>query len=288
MNCPQCNQVNEKGKFCVACGTPLHATPTAESPTYSETATSSDSPGNTATFTSASTTATSTDQLHIPALPNVANGWDKVRQSDAAKKSIHVSKQYGSYFLKALLHPFQTTQSVNSTHFTNGIITMFFTSFLLPFIFYVGAKQAYGFSISFGSTVIKPLFLIWISLLLASLLALFVIRLGRVASDYLTVTAKLGTMLVPAVAALFLCMICTLLGLGTKLPVLLLLIGISVIFTSISAVILNAGKESTSGLDPLYGAVIANLIYAYTLFKIVSLSMEAILDNLFGGFNMFY
>ena len=287
MNCTQCGQLNEKGKFCVKCGTPLLAT--TEQHTYSETAASNDSFRDT-TVTSSSSARTTLQGhkkfLHCPMSQTAGTKLDRVMLPN---KAFILANNTGGISSKALLHPFQTTQIVNSTHFTNGLITMFFTSLLFPFIFYISAKQTYfGSSISFGSGVIKPLIVILISLLLASLLTFAVIRLGRVACDYVTITAKLGTMLVPAVAALFLCLICIVLELSPNLIMIFLLIGLSVIFSSITAVVLSARKESISGLDPLYGAIIANLVYAYILVKFISFSMEAVLGNIFGGLNMFY
>lgn len=231
--------------------------------------------------TYAATAATSeAASQEVPALPSMAQGWNQVKQSQIMQQGSHISKQFGSFYIKALMYPFLTTKSVGKSHFTNGIITMFLTSLLIPLVSYFAALQFFD-NVPFGKTVIKPLLLIWIALLLASAIAYAMIRLGRVASDFMTVTAKLGTMLVPASAALVLCNLSVLLDFGVKFSAFLLLAAMLLIFGAITAVVLGTRKESMSGLDPLYGAVITNLAFGYILYKFADFGVSNLMNGLF-------
>lgn len=280
MICNQCGTIYETAKFCVKCGVPLVDIPSSESP--SEAITTMEPPANVTsiplpTMEYHDVKSTQNQNQEVPALPSMAKGWDQVKQSQVMQQGTQISKQFGGYYIKALLHPFLTTKNVNKSHFTNGMVTMFLTALLIPLTIYISLSQNNFFDLPFGKTVIKPFLFIWIALLIASLAAFGAIRLARVASDFMTVTAKIGTMLVPATAALILFMLSVVLELGTKLPVFFFIVSVVIIFVAITSVILSIRKENTSGLDPLYGAIIANLIFGYILVKFADLNLSYLL-----------
>lgn len=312
MICMQCGQVYEKGKFCVKCGVPLTEQSVQEAPVESAaameghigpdftSASASASAPEAASFptmtpvnspapapapayipvsappqiqpaASASAPPAHTPQ-EVPALPSMAKGWDQVKQSQFVQQGSQISKQFGNFYIKALMHPFMTAKNVGKPHFTNGLLTIILTSLLLPLVFYI-PNLLDGYGEYFGKRVLRPFLLIWIALILASALAFAAIRLGRIATDFMAVTAKLGTMLVPATASLLLCILSFVLELGDKFSLFLFMISLALIFGSITATVLSFRKESINGLDPLYGAVIANLAFGYILVKFANSSL---------------
>lgn len=280
MICKQCGTIYETAKFCVKCGIPLVDISSPES--SSEAATTMEPPASVApnplpVMEYNNVNSTPNQNQEVPALPSMAKGWDQVKQSQVMQQGAQISKQFGTYYLKALLYPFLTAKNVTQSHFTNGMVTMFLTALLIPLTIYISLSQNSFFDLPFGKTVIKPFLFIWIALLIASLAAFGAIRLARVASDFMSVTAKIGTMLVPATASLLLCMLSVVLELGTKLPMFFFLVSIVMIFTAITSVILSIRKENTSGLDPLYGAIIVNLIVGYILVKFADLNLSNLL-----------
>lgn len=280
MICTQCGTTYETAKFCVKCGIPLMEIPATAS---SEAATTMDPPASKASIpipTMAYNEESSLSQnqnQEVPALPSMAKGWEQVKQSQVVQQGAQISKQFGNYYIKALLHPFLTAKAVSKSHFTNGMITMFLTALLIPLTIYISLSQNSLFSIPFGKTVIKPFLLIWIALLIASLVAFGAIRLARVVSDFMTVTARIGTMLVPATATLILCMLSVVLELGTTLLAFFFTVSVVIIFIAIASVVLSIRKDQRTGLDPLYGAIIANLIFGYILVKFADISLTNLL-----------
>lgn len=311
MICMQCGQVYEKGKFCVKCGVPLTEQSVQEAPVESaaameghlgsdftntppSTSASASVPASFPTMTpvhspspasippgsappqvqpttSASASYTPAPQ-EVPALPSMAKSWDQVKQSQFVQQGSQISKQFGNFYIKALMHPFMTAKNVGKPHFTNGLLTIILTALLLPLVFYI-PNLLDGYGDYFGKRVIRPFLLIGIALILASAIAFAAIRLGRIATDFMAVTAKLGTMLVPATASLLLCILSFVLELGDKFSLFLFMISLALIFGSITSTVLSYRKESINGLDPLYGAVIANLAFGYILVKFANSSL---------------
>lgn len=302
MICSTCGHDNEKGKFCVKCGAPISGmVNTSEAggnnippqPQHAQGA-----PFVSADFNAAgSQTPLTGFQLdeaapnpapvgnpgEIPAVPSLAGSWNKVKESETAKQSVLIGKQYGTFFLKALTHPFQTANSVGAAHFTNSLITILLIAILFPFIFIIGEAQLTLGSFTFGGDFLKPFFLIFIALLIASAVTFAAIRLARVSWDYLSVTAKFGSMLVPAIASLVLCILSLLLEIEAQVPLYLALVTLIIIFGSVSAVIIGARKESTGGLDLFYGMVVSNLVIGYVLFKFFDIIIQPIISDMFGG-----
>ncbi len=248
----------------------------ASSTVASSTSTGSDVPQGYTGYGSPSPSA----PQEVPAMPSMANGWNQIKQSQFMQQGTQISKQFGNFYIKALMHPFMTAKNVGKPHFTNGMLTIFLTSLLLPLVLYIpGLIEGYGDY--FGKRVLRPFLLIWIALLLASAIAFAAIRLGRIATDFMTVTAKLGTMLVPATASLVLCMLIFVLDFGDGFSLFLMLVSLTLIIGAITATVLSFRKESINGLDPLYGAIIANLAFGYILVKFANLSLGFGLGGLF-------
>lgn len=224
--------------------------------------------------------ATSSGSSDIPALPSMAKGWEQVKKSQVVQQGTVISKQYFAYYLKALKNPFDTADKLDKSHFTNGMLTIVLTSLLLPLVFYFTSLQNAYFHLPFFRGVIKPFLLILIALLLTSGIVFGLIRLARVASDYMSVTTKLGTLLVPATASLVLCIVSVILELNLNVPVFFFLVALTFIFTGITAALLGSRKASTGGLDPLYGAVIACIAFGYILFKFADFGSNAFMGGI--------
>lgn len=230
--------------------------------------------------TSGGPRAASSGSSDIPALPSMAKGWEQVKKSQVVQQGTVISKQYFAYYLKALKNPFDTADKLDKSHFTNGMLTIVLTSLLLPLVFYFTSLQSAYFHLPFFRGVIKPFLLILIALLLTSGIVFGLIRLARVASDYMSVTTKLGTLLVPATASLVLCILSVILELNPNVPLFFFLVALTFIFTAITAVLLGSRKGSAGGLDPLYGAVIACIAFGYILFKFADFGSNAFMGGI--------
>lgn len=287
MICTQCGQVYERGKFCEKCGgalteqqpqnAPAQSAAAAETPSVPVTG---QAPDAYAAPKSAEVPQPSQGAEEIPALPSMSKSWNQVKQSQVVQQGTQISKQYGTYFIKALLYPYMTSKNVSKAHLTNGLITMALIALLFPLVYYIPSLQN-DIGLPFGRGYLRPFLLIAIAQLAASAVAFGVIRLGRVGSDFMTVTAKLGTLFIPALAALVLTVLSTLLKLGGDVFGFLLTITVIALIGAVTAVVLSYRKESVSGLDPLYGAIIADLVFAYILFKFAQVGFTAVIGSLF-------
>ncbi|WP_334072132.1 hypothetical protein [Paenibacillus sp. A14] len=258
-----------------------HTNPTPDgSPTIHGNPVTNANPASQARPASGVQQAASSGSTDIPELPSMAKSWEQVKKSQVVQQGTVISKQYFAYYLKALMNPFGTAATLDKSHFTNGIITMVLTSLLLPLAFYLTSLRNPFFHLPFIGGVIKPFILILIALLLASAIAFGLIRLARVASDYRSVTTKLGTLLVPATAALALCNLSIILQFSPNVSLFFFSLALTFIFTAIIAVVIGSRKESGGGLDPLYGAVIASIAFGYILFKFADFGIDALMGGL--------
>lgn len=291
MICTQCGQFYEKGKFCVKCGIPLAEQTAQNAPTQSAAAMEAQVPpftaaqppvyGSVPNPSATSNTAYQAGADQIPALPSMEKGWKQVKQSQVVQQGTQISKQYGNYLMKALLHPYQTAKSVDKNHVTNGVVTMLLISLLLPLVYYIPGLQV-GLTMPFGSSYLRPFLLILLALVLTSGAMFGVIRLAKAeGGDFMSVAAKFGTMLAPALAAIVLCILSVLLKLGGDISGFFLLITMTTLFASITGVVLTYRKEGATGFDPLYGAIIASLVFGYILVKFAKISAGFIFGGLF-------
>lgn len=271
MSCPKCGHLvsneNEAGKFCALCGTPLSTIDSREVAATGEFAT-----GESANFSGLP-----------PAGSTKSSGeaaWQQVKQSQAFQQSAQISKQYGGFFLGALLHPYATFKKIGNAHYLNGIITMVILSLLLPLVFYIPSLRSF-LPDAFGPGYLRPFFLVLLAFAVTTGSSYGVIRLSGISADIRDIAAKLGALLVPSTAALLLCDIFLIFGFGAGISGMFLLITILAFFGAVTILVIHELRKGSGRLDPFYGALIINVIFGYFLFRIALVSFGYIIGSLF-------
>lgn len=211
--------------------------------------------------------------------------WKQVKESQAFQQGAEISKQYGGFFLNALLQPLASSKKIDRAHFLNGIITMVIIAILLPLVLYIPSLRS-AFPDSFGAGYLRPFILVVLAFAVAVFAAYGVMRLGKVAADPRDITAKLGTLLVPSTAALLISVVFQIIGLGIGLSGLFLFITVLSFFVAITLLIhqeMSQGNSaSATALDPLYASLIVNVLFGYILYRIVLVSISYMLGGFFG------
>lgn len=284
MICPNCNHVNQGGKFCESCGTNL-------------------------TNGAASQTAASFETNAIPASNQyTGNQYNQTQASQGAPNQYiettkEISKQYTSYFLQVLKKPFASTKSVGSEHFINGIITMVLYALMIPLMFYFALKgivpnyikeflntEEYGIEfvttfidgftqeIAFTDVVVKPFFTYLIFILLVTAFTFGALKLGRVQVSFKEVAARFGSFLIPFVTILLASLLLSIIKVDFAFYV--LLIGfIGSIFMVPALVIGSYRRESNEGLDVIYGALLTYILTLILLRIMGGMMFENLLDT---------
>ncbi|NEX80241.1 zinc ribbon domain-containing protein [Bacillus thermocopriae] len=250
MNCSNCNQIVNGGKFCENCGAPL-----------------------------AVSEAAATQEL-----PHSSTVSQQNKQLETAKK---MSKLYLGYFLSVLKKPYVNASKLGHDQFINGLITMILYSLIIPFMFYLGIDRFSGlFSDSpFLDIVVKPTLGYAVFLLLIATYSFISIKLGQVNVDYKVVVARFGAFLVPFVAIFALAFIMSILKIDWY--AILLLFGIiGSIFTVPPFVVSSFKKENPNGVDTVYGTLIVYVLTSITLVimsKILLSMIGEIIENFIGS-----
>lgn len=206
--------------------------------------------------------------------------WKQVKESQAFQQGAEISKQYGGFFLNALLHPLASSKKIDRAHFLNGIITMVIIAILLPLVLYIPSLRS-AFPDAFGAGYLRPFILVVLAFAVAVFATYGIMRLGKVSADPRNITAKLGTLLVPSTAALLISVIFQIIGLGIGLSGLFLFITVLSFFVAITLLIHQEMSQSTSALDPLYSSLIVNVLFGYILYRIVLVSISYMLGGFF-------
>ncbi|MCQ6277098.1 zinc ribbon domain-containing protein [Bacillus sp. V3B] len=270
MICPNCSHQNEGGKFCEKCGTPLTVEVNREAAVTFE--------------------ATNTSQPQQPQQPVQPN-----RYIESTKR---VSKMYFGYFMQVLKQPYASSQNVGTEHFINGIITMVLYAFFIPLTLYFGLKGAlssvnsfsadlFGSSTSmevpFTDVVLKPTFTFIIFIFLIVLFTFVSIKLGRVNVSLKEVIARFGSFLIPIVAILIIGVIMSILEI--KLFAAVLALGIvGSIFLVPPLVIASYKKETSDGVDVIYGSFITYLLTVIAISIMGDMLLEAFQSSFFDFF----
>jgi hypothetical protein len=270
MNCPNCNHVNQGGKFCENCGTNLSSTVVSQVAASNESNTHAGVPGSGAA---------------VQSEPNQYLEVTKV-----------ISKQYFGYFVQVLKKPYSNSQAVGAEHFVNGLITMVLFALIIPLIIYFTAKGLLsdigGFggglfedaveSVSppFSDFVVKPFFAYLVFILLIAVFSFGAIKLGKVQNSFKEVVARFGSFLIPFVAILVIGLILSILKISLALVILLIgLLG--TIFMVPTLVIASFKKNSTQGLDTIYGTLLTYVLTSITLAIMGEMLFDAIRSALY-------
>jgi small-conductance mechanosensitive channel len=260
MNCPSCNHVNQGGTFCENCGTKL-------------------------TTAAVSQVAASYEQNSTirsgASVPPASNQY-----LEATKV---ISKQYFGYFMQVLKKPYQNSQAVGAEHFVNGLITIILFSLIIPLTIYFSAKGMFGgyggglfgeASIPFGDFVIKPFFAYLIFMLLIAVFSFIAIKLGKVQISFKEVVARFGSFLIPFVAILVIGLIFSILKISFALVILLIAL-MSAIFIVPTLVIAGFKRNSSTGLDTIYGILLTYILSFITMAIMGEMLFDAIRSTLF-------
>jgi hypothetical protein len=321
MICTQCGFNNEQGEFCGQCGAPLSAPASGNGETNEpnvhihdahsnemnrdseldgasgvtgaigtnaptrnnvESGNTSSVNENAAAFTAATSSthnATTENQFK----ESVSNGWNKIKDSDAYKQSISISKQYGSYFIQTLKSPSKAVEQVTSVHVINAIISIALTALIMPLIpYFILSHSPFG-SPSFLNFVIKPFIYLLVAFILSTGITFGILRLAQIKRDYLTLVSKIGVLFVPAIGAFLLGAVFALLDFSYSITMFFLLIGLSTVIIAHIYPLLTARKEqeSVGKFDLIYGAIFTVLFLLYVLTKAFQFGASSIVGNLF-------
>ncbi|WNB92521.1 zinc ribbon domain-containing protein [Bacillus sp. NEB1478] len=252
MVCSKCQHENTGGKFCGKCGNSLLADVTNE-------------------------VAATSVPTHSAQQPNV--------HVENAKK---VTKMYFGYFMNILKSPYSQSKSIGTEHFINGLITVALYALFIPLMVYLGLKDTIGIfhDSPFFTFVVKPSFGYAVFIMLVASYSFAAIKLGKVQVSYQAVIARFGSLLVPFVGMFGLALLFAVLEI--KFFVLILFIGfIGSIFTVPALTISSFKKDTSSGLDVVYGTILTYVATFITLGIMANILLEAIknaLEQWFGSF----
>ncbi|WP_421381557.1 zinc ribbon domain-containing protein [Bacillus salacetis] len=255
MNCPNCQHVNDGGNFCEQCGTKLAAeyTPPPPQPEVQ--------PVQGGAVQYAQTT-----QTVPPPQPNA--------HLENAKQA---SKMYFSYFMTVLKKPVAATQHTNRDQLTNGLISIGLFALIIPLILYFSIDPS-GEG-AFIEYVIKPTVSYGILILLIATYTFVSIKLGKVSAGYADVIARFGSMLIPFLGLFFVALIMSLLDMYL-FPVLLGIGFFGSVFILPPLVISSFKKDTSSGLDVLYGTLLTYLAIFITFIVMAAFIIATLFEQL--------
>lgn len=230
MLCNSCGQINpESSKLCVQCGASFQTSAAAE-----------------ADQAFLNLGAGQPGQQGGPSEPNPQ--LQQIKQ---------VSSQYWKHFVQVLKQPTRIGETTNDSNMINGIITMVLFSLMLPLIVYFTLKNAvsgFGFiRISFGTYVLKPLFLLFIVTMMVNTLIFYALKLGKVAASYREVIGRFGAYMIPSAAIMAFGVLLSLLKVNGDFLGWVVLAGVFSWMLAVSATIYSYRNQHKDGLDPFYG-----------------------------------
>lgn len=323
MICTQCGFNNEQGEFCGQCGAPLSASASGHVETNEPNAhihnahsnelngdsglggasgasgvtgaIGTNAPtrnnvesGNTSVNENAAAFTAATSSTHNATNENqfkesVSNGWNKIKDSDAYKQGISISKQYGSYFIQTLKSPSKAVEQVTSVHVINAIISIALTALIMPLIpYFILSHSPFG-SPSFFNFVIKPFIYLLVAFTLSMGITFGILHLAKIKKDYLTLVSKIGVLFVPAIGAFLLGAVFAILDFSYNITLFFLFVGISTVLIAHIYPLLTARKEQENAgkSDLIYGAIFTSLFLLYILTKAFQFGASSIVGNLF-------
>ncbi|MBU8906519.1 zinc ribbon domain-containing protein [Desertibacillus haloalkaliphilus] len=249
MNCPNCDHLNDGGKFCVKCGTKLVSEPAAS---YQP--------------------APNQPQVTYQSQPSVT------QQNQHLEQAKQISKSYWGFFIKVLKKPYSESQTVGGEQFVNAMITVAIYALFIPLMIYFGFKDYLSYMDSpFVSFVVKPTLAYAVFILLVASFTFVALKLGKVNVGYKDVLSRFGTILIPFVGLFAVALVLSLLQ--VEFFLLLLVIGfIGSIFTVPPLVISSFKKGSHEGLDVVYGTILTYIATIITVGMMSDMLFEVLRD----------
>ncbi|MGR9048718.1 DUF6574 domain-containing protein [Halobacillus faecis] len=219
-------------------------------------------------------------------------------QNEYVERAKNTSRQFYQFAIQSLKKPFSTCKEVNDGQKVNGLISLALFAFLFPLFSYfvtrnvsrgVGSFTGVNPDIPFGSFVIQPFFYALLFFAVFVAVHLGVGKMMKVETNYLSVLAKYGSLLVLPITGLLIANLFALLSLSA-VATFFFFISLA-LFTAASFSLLftlNAEKTSDSGLDVFYGLVITNIVMVIFYFIVgVSIFNQIIRDLQSGPLGFF-
>lgn len=266
MFCPNCGS-NETGKFCTKCGTPL---PNLEKETVAH-----------------STVAQPTQ----PAQPEYQQ---QVNNNQNGGQGKQVSRQYFSFLTDSLKQPLKFSNSVNSTNFVNGLITLILAAVFQALFAYGVAKQLTEFFMRgfggfghFGDELKVEFFDVFIEefFVAALILGIYVVVIfaaiklvNKSETSFQDVLARFGSyMVVPAIGFLVM-FLAVILGLGLKFIIILFLLTYGAV--NLAFVLTTVSFKSNTKVDRYWTIfiILATIVIGYFIYY------NSTIEEFFRGF----
>lgn len=275
MKCPNCHQENEGGNFCDKCGTRLNEP-----------------------------TETDIQQQSQPQKQPLEQAVTSTSHSeDYLKKTKNHSKQYVTYFMDVIKHPYASIhETMGNQHFMYAIITLALFSLFIPLSIYFGLKGivnrlnsfgTYGYGsymdveVPFGEIVIKPFVAIAVFMVIVAVFAFLAVKLGQANTTFKEVLTRYGILLIPFVFLVAIGLILSILK--VSLFILFLVLGsIGAVYIVVPMIIAFYKKSAPNdGLDAVYGTMLTYLLIALIIYVMGEMAFNSILSNLETLFNGF-
>ncbi|GGA26985.1 hypothetical protein [Paenibacillus physcomitrellae] len=192
------------------------------------------------------------------------------------------SQRYLNYFLNMLGQPYQTVRGISSVHLVHGLVTMFIISLLSALYFVIRLEPLH---ISFGTTFIKPLFLMALTLAVSAGLTGGLLKLNGTESRAAFTVSRFGALLVPVAACLLLADLSALITLY-GLSYLFFMAAILFMILAVNVVLLShpVSRLAIGRLDGMYSLFIVNAITFYLIYTMLYSTVLSAVQALFGGF----
>lgn len=215
-----------------------------------------------------------------------ANSLQSLGQNEKVQQAAEISKQYFSFFIKALIRPYQTMQKIQPEHALHSYITMSIISVLTAlFSILVLNRVSFGYGVSFIDGFIRPLLFTGITLLVGLGIVYGITKLFNVTTNWKHIAAGYGTLLVPSAAAILLANLLFIIHL-TSFSLFLMGIAFLIAFIAVNMSIFTHPvlQASHRTIDITYVLIIANVIMFYLIYKIVSSVVLSVFSGMFGSF----
>ncbi|WP_280770661.1 hypothetical protein [Salipaludibacillus daqingensis] len=200
-------------------------------------------------------------------------------ENDYVKQGKVISKMYGGFFLASLKAPFKHAKTIQEATMTNGMIAFFLFSLLLPLISYTEARNLSPVNVPFGSIVVSPTIVIFLSLLTMSGVILVSLKLMQVNASYQVLVNRLGSLLTLPIALLSASFLFSLISMSF-LSMFLLIPVLLIVPIAVYGTIFSYDNHTTKGLDPFYGVLTSMIGFAIISMIVFIVAIDSMLNSI--------
>ncbi|WP_147803660.1 zinc ribbon domain-containing protein [Alkalicoccus halolimnae] len=268
MHCRNCGAQNEaEDKFCGTCGSHL----VLAEVTSPQSETSPEAEAGAAPAAEANPS----EQAKTSTMQSVESLLDK----PYVEKGKEVGKNYGSYLLASLKAPVNHAKSIDQAGITNGLITMALFAFFLPLSLYITANSVQLVSLPFGTVVVRPTIVLFITLLATAGVTILSLKMMKVNSSYKVLINRLGSLLVIPMGLVVSAFVLALLSINI-LSSFTVMVAAGLVPLSMLATIFSYDNKNTDGVDSFYGVLIAMVGFTILLAFISYVLLEAMMTGI--------